>query len=113
MSWIRIERGLICHKKTLRLAARRNWSRAETIGAMVSLWVWACESADTGMLGDMNDAELGAACGVSDSEGLRADLVASGFLTGNPLKLRVWPNRQKEFLAGRYARKPKLLKELL
>jgi hypothetical protein len=113
MSWIKIEHGLIAHKKTIRLAARRNWSRAETVGALVSLWVWACESADSGVLGDMEDVEIGAACGVGNSAGLKNDLIYSGFLTDSPLKLHDWPNRQREFLAGRYTRKPEQLREII
>lgn len=113
MSWIKIQNGLVTNKKTARLAREMKWSKLQTVGFLVSFWVWAVENCEDGLLKDTSDTEIAFGVGVENMDGIKNALVSSGLVDENPLRIHDWVEHQKDFLWGKYKDKPEKRQELL
>lgn len=113
MAWIKIDRGLVGHKKIARLSAQMKWSRFQSIGFMTAFWIWAAENCDDGQLGDMGDMEIAFAVNVDgQAEGILGALVCSGFVDDKPRRIHDWYAHQYEYLRSKYRREPEKLEHI-
>ena len=85
MAWVPVQDSLPEHPKTKRLARRWGVSRAEVVGHLTMLWLWAVRYAPSGDLSALTDAEIAEAAGHeqregSCHEGFVADLEEVGWL---------------------------------
>lgn len=63
MAWIELHQGLREHKKMFACAEALNLSRIETIGTLVSLWLWALDNAQDGSLQGISNRTVACVCG--------------------------------------------------
>lgn len=82
MIWLPIHTDLPRHLKMTRLTKALNVKRAQAVGHMVMLWLWALESAPNGNLSEFTDEEIAAAAGWNgkDKHGFVSRLIGAGFL---------------------------------
>ena len=112
MAWLKIQSGISTNKKIARLSELRKWGKFETIGFMVSFWIWAAENFDSGEIGDLSDSEIGFILGLKEPVKIIADLQSAGFLDDDK-KIHEWGIHQKEFLRSKYQYEPERFKEIL
>lgn len=63
MAWTELHQGVAWHKKTVKLGSELGVRRAEALGLICTLWLWALEHAQDGQLGHLTDREVAAAAG--------------------------------------------------
>lgn len=63
MAWLELHQSVAWHKKTCALATKLRVRRAEALGLVATLWLWALEHAQDGALGHLTDREVSAAAG--------------------------------------------------
>lgn len=63
MAWLELHQSVAWHKKTYALAQKLKVRRAEALGLVATLWLWALEHAQDGALGHLTDREVSAAAG--------------------------------------------------
>lgn len=63
MAWTELHQGVAWHKKTVALGRELGVRRAEALGLIATLWLWALEHAQDGQLGHLTDKEVAAAAG--------------------------------------------------
>lgn len=63
MAWLELHQSVAWHKKTYTLAGLLRVRRAEALGLIATLWLWALEHAQDGSLGHLTDREVAAAAG--------------------------------------------------
>lgn len=112
MSWIKVQNGIGTNKKIARLCSLRKWDKFQTIGFMVSFWVWAAENFDSGEIGDLLDSDVGFTLGLDSPENILSDMEKAGFIDSDK-KLHDWGEHQKEYLRSKYQYRPDRLKEVL
>lgn len=67
MGWIKVDDALIQHPKVLKLQALLG-ARADAIGLLVRLWVWASHYAQDGDLTKHDELDVRIACGMTESD---------------------------------------------
>ena len=82
MIWLPIHTDLPRHLKTIRLSKSLNIKRAQAVGHLVMLWLWALEVAPQGNLSEFTDEEIAEAAGWrgKDRQGFVSKLIGAGFL---------------------------------
>lgn len=81
MAWLELHQSVAWHRKTCALATKLNVRRAEALGLVATLWLWALEHAQDGALGHLTDREVSAAAGWHRKpEGFVLALSEVGFL---------------------------------
>lgn len=113
MSWIKIQNGLVSNKKTARLAKEMHWNRFQTVGFLVSFWIWAVENCEDGQLGDTTDTEIGFAVGMENCTGILEGLIVAGLVDKSPLQIHNWVEHQYEFLRTKYRNNTEKLQQTL
>jgi hypothetical protein len=103
----------VTNKKTARLAREMKWGKLQTIGFMISFWVWAIENCEDGQLKDTTDTEIGFAVGAENLDGIVNALISSGFVDKEPFRIHDWPEHQYEFLRGKHRKTPDKLERIL
>lgn len=63
MSWIELHQDVAWKRKTYDLAKELGVRRAEALGLLVTLWLWAIEHAQDGQLGHLTHKEVSAVSG--------------------------------------------------
>jgi hypothetical protein len=82
MAWIEVHQSLPSHRKTSKLMRALDIkTRAQAVGHLVMLWLWALDNAPTGNLREIDPDDVAEAAGWSgDSGKLLAALEKSGYL---------------------------------
>lgn len=82
MAWIEVHQSLPSHRKTSKLMRELGVkTRAQAVGHLVMLWLWALDNAPTGNLRELDPDDVAEAAGwAGDSGKLLAALEKSGYL---------------------------------
>jgi hypothetical protein len=63
-----VDRDILDHPKTLRLASRCGWSPERAVGRLLRMWSWVARYAPSGELGPLEGAALGVVMGRAEAE---------------------------------------------
>lgn len=75
MAWIEVHQELYRHPKVQRLATALQKNYAETLGHLISLWLWAAAFARDGDVTDFTSEEIAEACNAKDSSDIEKLLI--------------------------------------
>lgn len=80
MAWIEVHQELRSHPKIVRTSARLKKPLAETLGYLVSLWLWACAYARNGDLTNFTSEEISMGCNAPDIKDMKKILIETRWL---------------------------------
>ncbi len=102
MSWIRSEKALLHHPKTVHLQVLLKVDVDVVIGRLHRLWWWCLDYALDGDLSKQEGKVIEQACGIPIQT-----LIRSGFVDGRPYRrIHGWWDNQGAYLRSRYHKEP-------
>jgi len=96
MAWIKVDDALLGHPKVLKLQTLLG-GRADAIGLLVRLWIWASHYAQDGDIGKHDELDVRIGCGLMDADvDILSLLIRCKFIdeTDGTLYLHGWSERQ-------------------
>jgi len=107
MAWIEVHQSLPTHRKVskLRRALGGKDSRAQVVGSLVMLWLWAIDNAIDGDLSGLDAEDIAEAAGYTGkADRFLQGLVEAGFVDGD-LRLHDWADYIGKLATQQEARK--------
>lgn len=83
MAWIEVHQSLSNHIKTMRLKNILKVHKAEAVGVVLLLWLWAVDNAPSGDLSEIKEEDLREVCDFRGKASLFDVLIEAGFLNAD------------------------------